>query len=162
MSGVASGVEHTAVGSRGRPLLQEDVEATYGGSTAGAGEERSTSMVGVWVQVEGPFRAGPSDSGSVRTHVPIQGPQQVVVSPGRRSRHDGRCRLPRGYHGRIWSHTNAHANLVSTWLESQAGPGPVALSGQVPLQELVPLTATSPRSVGLPGWILRMLLGSPR
>ena len=80
-------------------------------------------MVGVWVQVEGPFRAGPSDSGSVRTHVPIQGPQQVVVSPGRRSRHDGRCRLQRGCHRRTWSHTCAHANLVSILVGSRPGPG---------------------------------------
>ena len=76
-------------------------------------------MVGVWVQVEGPFMAGPSDSGSVRTHLPIHGPQRVVVSSGRRSRHDGRCRLPRGYHRRNWSHTCAHATWFSTWLKPQ-------------------------------------------
>ena len=80
----------------------------------------------------------------------IHGPQRVVVRSRRRPRHEGCCRLPRGCHGRIWGHACAHAKLVSTWLESQAGPGPVALSGQVPLQESVPLTAMSARSAGLP------------
>ena len=116
VSGVESGVEHTAFGTRGMPPLQGDVEATYGGSTAGPrlkSLQRSASTVGGWVLVKRPFKTGPSGRNQVRTHLPIHGPQRVGVSPGRRSRHDGRRRLPWGCRRRNWSHTCAHASRVS-------------------------------------------------
>ena len=58
VSGVESGVERTACGTRDMPFLQAYVDATYGGSTAGPGEERPASMVGGRVRVKAPSRRG--------------------------------------------------------------------------------------------------------
>ena len=48
----------TQPGTRDMPFLQANVDATYGSSTAGPGEERLASMVGGRVRIKAPSRRG--------------------------------------------------------------------------------------------------------